>query len=335
MIPLIPFLDLYAASEPPTPGALPWSEFTELVMELYLPSARSRDTARAMRYALKAMVPLGVTDTSHLTVGLIAKYVDAQPPTLSPNSIRARLRSIRVFCRMAQKLGHLQIDPFEVRPLGAWVRPRPAMGKKHHSRADIKLVLDEMREQAAADGWPGWRAKRLYFLTALFAYTGLRASEAYHLYTIDLNLDDELLYVVARPHNKLKTYASAACIPLAPMLIPLARDWLKARMSVPPGFPHDPDCPWLFPTVDRRHPWTSGAPGAKPRDRIASVGHKCGVEGFNPLSLRHSLATHLVGAGAGRSEVQRMLRHSNPETQLTYIHYDLENMRRLVARIQF
>jgi integrase len=338
-------LDFYEPFDPVPPPLnprdvgvtpMPWAQFTASVMELYKPSIRSKHTARGMRDALDYMPPLGVRDTSHLTIGLIARWVESCSPELSANTVRARLRAIRVYCNLAVKQGWLKISPFDVRPMAAWVRPGPRRSKKHHSRAEIKHVLDEMARQAREfTGWDGWHAKRLYFLTSLLAHTGLRAGEAYHLHVEDLDLDHAFLSVVSRAENRLKTYASAAVIPLAPPMIPIAREWLKHRMSVPPGFPHDPECVWLVPTADRRHPWTSGYPGSKPRDRMAIVGRQCGIDGFNPLSLRHSFATHLMGAGCGPSQLRRILRHSNNDTQEYYLHDDLDDLRDAVSGIEF
>ena len=56
---------------------------------------------------------------------------------------------------------------------------------------------------------------------------------------------------------------------------------------------------------------------------------------MTPLSLRHSLATHMLFWGAGKAEIQRQLRHSSQSTQSFYTHTDLDNIKALADRIHY
>jgi integrase len=194
-----------------------------------------------------------------------------------------------------------------------------------------------MKDEAAADGWAGWKAKRLYALTAVLAYTGARAGEIIWLQTGDVDLEQGVIAIESRKAHRLKTAASANIVGIPPQLKEILVEWLKHRMDRPPGFKiHDENCPWLFPTLrrDAKAPWTSGGPGARPCARMKAVAAQVAVY-CTPQSLRHSVATAMEFWGFGRAEIQRQLRHSNAATQSFYRHQDLDNVKAISDRIQY
>jgi integrase len=315
--------------------SMPWPEFTAELLSMYHISMRAAATKKGMKEAIAALTALGVASTADLTTGTIAKWVSVQKPTLSPNSVKGRLRYIQRMCTYAFAQGYLTVNPFVVSPLRCWVRSVPIKPKKFHSREEISRVLTEMKRQVdTTTGWTQWRARRLYALTATLACMGLRANEAYSLHDADVDLEACVLRVVARS-SRLKTASSAATLPLPPWLVPILADWRLHRMDHPPGFTIATDCPWLFPASRRKARWSSGAVGCKPRDRMVAVGLSVGVPGFNPLSLRHSAATNLTALGAGPTLVRLLLRHTNNQTQAWYVHPAQDVLREGIERVAF
>jgi integrase len=323
---------------PPLPGGMnpvPWSEFTAELLSLYHISMRAQATRKAMIQAVASLTALGVTSTADLTTGLIGRWVEAQNQTLSPNTMKARLRYICRLCTYAFEQGYTSISVFKVAPLRTWVRGTPIGPRKFHSREEISRVLAEMKRQVdTSEGWIRWRAHRLYTLTCTIACLGLRANEAYRLYAADVDLSNRVLHLVARS-KRLKTANSQATLPLPPWLVPRLEDWARHRMDHPTGFSIDPDCPWFFPATRRRACWSSGAPGCKPLDRMKAVALSVGVPGFTPLSLRHSAATNLTALGAGPNLVRLLLRHTNNQTQSWYVHSSLHILREGIERVAF
>ncbi len=327
----------YRSFQMPEIAPKPWAEFTAELLALYAPGMRSEATRRGMQYCVRCLTELGVTSTADLTVELIGRLVASRPATNSPNSTRGLLRYVQALCGVAFRSGYLRISPFHIRGLAQWVRPVPSAKKKHCSRADVAKVLEHMRVKATADSWAGWRDKRTYALTAGLAMTGARAGEIIWLQVGDVDLEQGVIRITSRAEHRLKTLASENYIGIPDQLKEIWTEWLRHRMARPPGFRiHDPSCPWMFPNArcDTAAPWWSGGPGARPCERIKAMAAEVGVY-MTPLSLRHSLATHLLHWGAGKAEIQRQLRHSNQATQSFYTHTDLDNIKALAARIQY
>jgi len=92
---------------------------------------------------------------------------------------------------------------------------------------------------------------------------------------------------------------------------------------------------WLFPGTTRRNYWHGGSAGYRPVDRVRQLGERAGVEGLTILSFRHSFATLAEGWGIGELMLQRILRHSRPQTQRAYRHHDAELLRQAVGKVRF
>jgi integrase len=316
-----------------------WSDFKTELMKFYQPAARSHRTRQDMEHALRCLDAMPVQEVADLTPPLIVDLVASRPAKNSATTTVSLLTRVRVACNYAEKRGYLRLSPFHVLPLSAYARKEPARGRKHASIEEVGTVLGHMKEQAQADGWRGWKSKRLYALTATLAYTGGRAGEIYWLKTEDIDLDEGVIWIVSRREHRTKTAASARPLPIAPRLGPILEEWLRYRMSVPPGFKIDsPDCPWMFPTI-RRHanaPWCEGSPGSKPRDRMKAVAAQVGVLGFGPLVLRHSMATHLMTSwGGSPGLVKRVLRHTSEQMQSFYVHDDLPGLKEAFKNVEY
>ncbi len=321
----------------PRLAPIPFETFRAELLGLYVPPLRAKATASGIRTMLGELAKLLGPDatTAGLTPALVARLVATRPPELSPYSVRSLLVKVKIACNYAVSQGYLRSSPFAFRK--HWIRVGGVAQKRHHSRGDIRRVLDllaaEVRDR---EGWPRWRARRLQALAATLAYTGLRAQEALGLTVDDVDLPGRMLLVVPRAGNRLKTVASAQPVPIPEALAPILAGWLTHRMDQPEaGFKGVPDCPWVFANVTRTNRWKDGPTGHRPLDQLKAAGLRAGVEGFTMLSLRHSWATHAESWGLGPAMIQRVLRHASLDTQKHYRHADCDNLRRAVGGIDF
>jgi integrase len=311
------------------PGS--FAAFRGRVLELYKPPLRAKATYAKMRHALDDLATAAeLTMAAELTTSAIAKFVTKRPDGQSANTTDSLLRSLRTACNFAVGFGFIPVSPFALR--SQWVRPTKPRHKQHHSREEIACVLDFMRRDVEAKrGWPQWRARRLYALTALVAFTGLRKMEALLLRVEDIDRSLRMVFVVAR--SALKTALSEAPVPIPPPLDPILGDWLTHRLDAPPGVQYE--CDYAFPNVGRTNAWLGGSPGEKPVHRLKIVAARAGVEGVTFQSLRHSWATHSEYWGLSELMVKRVLRHASTKTQQGYRHPDPDNMRAATNRIDF
>ncbi len=309
--------------------AIPFDAFKRELLLLYGPRFRAPSTRKGMEHILRLLDSLGVQTTADLTVPLIARLIESRPAEHSDHTLKGLLLRVQAVVSYADKAGYLPgRNPFVVRPIKTWVRPSTPRGKKHLTRDEIKAILDLMRRDVEERrGWAEWRARRLYCLTALVAYTGLRKMEALCLQVADVNMTARSIDVVDRAEHKCKTPGSAQPVPIPEALVPILENWLLHRQDSPPGMDR-PDSRWLFSTIGTSAPWTSGSPGGKPLDRLKSVAARAGVtSGVTWHALRRSIATHLEAHGAGPAMIQRLLRHTSPETtEKWYRKADLGNM---------
>jgi integrase len=309
--------------------ACEYAIFADAVRALYRPPIRRKSTFAKVDQVLREFAPLCAT-TEAIGVLSIASWIALHAPR-APLTRLSLLRAFRSACRAGVALGLLEADPFAFRGPRQWFAAgalAPPERKRHHAASDIGRVLalaDRECELAAELSHPvEWRARRLRALAYLAAYTGARRNELLGARVADVDPRSRLLWLRPNAARPLKTASSAAPLPIAdPAALVLAR-WVVRC-----------DSEWLFPGSRRRTPWLGGLPGYRPGDCLKALGERAGVEGFTFQSLRHSWATLAEGWGLGELEVQRILRHARPQTQLHYRHPDLDQMRAAVDRIRF
>jgi len=305
---------------------IPFDEFRRSLLEMYEPPLRAVATRRAMTHILNLIEGLGVKSTADLDTGLIARVCASAPPGQSSRTLQAHLRYLRVMANFAVANGWLKVSPFTVRSLRQWCpRVGPPAPKKWFPAPDVRRVLDLLQEDCQTTaGWARWKAYRLWAVTNVVALAGLRATEALTLEVGDIHLDRRIIDITAR--RRLKTNSSCAPVPICRALEAVLREHLPVREEHPLDFPVPADVPWLFPNLNRRGPWLQGSPGTKPVDRLAAVGARAGVPGMTFQALRASWATRAEGAGYSALTIQRVLRHSNQNTQLWYRAADAESL---------
>ncbi|WP_422923759.1 tyrosine-type recombinase/integrase [Singulisphaera sp. PoT] len=302
---------------------LPINVLARKLLALYTPPQRSQSTYDTMARVLMHLARLeGVKTSADLTPETISKYVVTRSATVCANTIIGELGYVKAMCGWAEEEGYLERSPFRGRrrssPTG-WIRPEPPKDCQFHSREDIARVLLHMRRNAR-----DWQGHRLYALTMLVAYTGLRRDEALYVQLRDVNLDTKILRVMGR--RRLKTVAAAAPVPLCTELVETLREWIPNAGGT-----------WLFPGTHGVGPWNSGGPGGKPLHRIKAAAEEVGVKGFTFQSLRHSWATHAESAwGLSGPLIQRVLRHTTEETSRRhYRHAELVNLANAVKDLSY
>jgi integrase len=306
---------------------IPFARFVQELLALYTPPLRARPTLTRMTHTMKNIGELIGPDgtTADFTPTLVGRLIASRPEGEASRTTHTILAQFRAACSYAKSQGYIRTSPFEFRK--KWVRLGHPEGKKHHSMADIRRVLDLLEIEAArSEGWPQWRAYRLLALVSTFAYTGLRRNEGLLLRVDEVDLDHRMILLVDRKGRRLKTEGSGQPVPIPDALAPILADWI-GRLAR--------GCPHLFPGVTGKGPWTGGPPGHRPLDQIKAVGERAGVQGLTFLSLRHSFATHAESWGLSPAMLQRVLRHTLLATQTHYRHADADNMRAAVGRISF
>jgi integrase len=160
-------------------------------------------------------------------------------------------------------------------------------------------------------------------LVLLAAVTGLRASECLGLQWQDVDVEGQLIHVrrvwTGGQVGEPKTKSSRAAVPLHPILAAYLKSWRDQS-------PYSSVTDWCFPSFKLK--------GKKPRvgnmlisDHLRPAAEKVGIVKpgdkirFGLHTLRHGLASYLVGQGKDPKVVQTMLRHSDVHTTLQiYAH---------------
>lgn len=303
--------DLLAQAETRAVALTAWSAE---VLALY--TRRKRSTRCRMRQALRELEQLAGPEatTADLTPELIDRFGRRKGRV---STIVGLLSALRAAVRFAAKRRYVSRD---LPSLCRWTLDDTDPERiRHHSRAEIRKVLDSLKADKAS-----WKGGRLYALAAVYSYTGLRRNEALWLKKEDIDLARGFIWV-ENNGGGLKTRASKAAVPIPQALRPILREWLPRT-----------GCEWVFPGVRRNCPWINGAYGKRAADQLKAAGLRVGVEGFLPHSLRHSLATHLsFHWGLTQRQVQLVLRHTTTRTQRRYVHRDLATLGELVQDFDF
>jgi len=315
---------------------IPWTDFIRQIDELYGPALRSPATRKQMAKVLADVEQLGVKTTADLTPGLIARYITARSKEVNPRTVHGNLLSLQAAANLAQSLGVLEVNPFQVRKMRQWIRPGKPMVKNHHTREEIRRILAAMQADVdTREGWQQWKARRLLALTTLVCMTGARRDEACYAWVDDLDLEARVFSIRPRNGDRLKTPESEQPVPIPVAAVAPLRDWLAHRLDRPTGF-RLPEVPWLFPNIRGSNAWCGGEHGARPLERLQSLAKRAGVENVTWQSLRRSLACHLEGHGLGQALITRCLRHTSERT--TRSHYqdsDIPNLTAAVATFEY
>lgn len=294
-----------------------WCEFSTRMSAVYKGPHRSPRTRKKLDYVLSLAGELGARSTADLTTEFAARFVAERAAKVSINTVRGELRYLKAATNFAIEEEWLERGP-------KWRRIWPRKG------ARVRPVLFEIAEvakvlallEARSHDWD-WH--RLYALTATVAYTAIRKQEALHIRAEDVDLPGRLIAVVSRPENRLKTVEAEAPVPIPEELAEILACWAPRAGS-----------DWLFPGRRRRGPWTGGANGERPTDRLRAAAEECGVRGLTLAALRHTFATWSRKRwGLDARQLMRALRHTTERTQEHYVQPECADLVASVARVSY
>ncbi|NOY28544.1 MAG: tyrosine recombinase XerC [Oligoflexia bacterium] len=216
---------------------------------------------------------------------------------LAPATMARRIASVRTFYRWIHRTGQLEQDP--AARLSAPKVPR------HTPRF---LDVDEAAAVVEEPTQKGVLRLRNAALLELLYGAGLRVGEATTLDVDDVDLDQRLV----RVHGK---GGKDRIVPFGPP----AADAIRALLNRRGG---------------QAGPLFLNCGGGRLSSRsmwriVRDAGAANGVVGVHPHALRHSCATHMLGAGADLRGIQEQLGHASLSTTQRYTHVDAAHLLRV------
>lgn len=179
--------------------------------------------------------------------------------------------------------------------------PRLKKGLPRPVSPDDAIGLADTVEALAADGWVGARDRAV--LLMLYG-AGIRISEALSLKGSELPLGETL--TVIGKGNKQRV------VPLVPLIRESIDEYVR-------------QCPWSISRDDPLFRGTKGGPLSQGvvQKVTAQARRVLGLpDTATPHALRHSFATHLLGAGADLRSLQELLGHASLGSTQIYTKVD-------------
>jgi site-specific recombinase XerD len=156
-------------------------------------------------------------------------------------------------------------------------------------------------------------SKRARALLSLFAFYGLRSSEAVRLCLTDFDWQNDTFSVKRAKSGRIQQF-------------PLQRDVREAiRRYIDEARPQS-SSPNLFLTLHQPYrPMTRSSAFKIVNDRMKCLGIRSKHQG--PHAMRHACATHLLESGAALREIADFLGHRDCQSVGIYAKFDVESMR--------
>ncbi len=245
----------------------------------------------------------GELDPSGITLKTVRSFLGHLSGLgLKPASLARKLATLRSFFRFLNREGQMEGNP-------ARTLPSPTQPKK---LPPILTVDEAFRLLDSPGASPKSRLRDRAILELLYS-SGLRVGELAGLNLEDLDLPGGTVRVRGKGRKeRLVPVGSKAALALSRYL---AEERKAGRGSTEPIFVNlrggrltSRSVHRLLTGLARRQGWTK---------RIT------------PHSLRHSFATHLLGAGADLRAIQEMLGHRSLSTTQRYTRVDLEQLSRV------
>jgi len=266
---------------------------------------RYLDFMERHRGGAMALADLGEVTAAELRAYLAFRRQGARP--LSPRSLAQSLSSIRSFHRWLDRRQGVSNDALalvrgpKVKP-GA---PRPV------SEDQARGLIGEAEADADREDWEAARDAAL--LTLLYG-CGLRISEALSLTRADAPLG-----------SSVRILGKGSKTRIVPVL-PAVREAVDAYLA---------ELPFALEPADALFRAKRGGPFS-PRHAQALMQNLRGRLGLpdsaTPHALRHSFATHLLGAGADLRSIQELLGHASLSTTQRYTAVDAQALLSSYAR---
>ena len=266
---------------------------------------RSEHTVRAyMRTAQRLLVRQGLVDwdaVADLSAGHLRTHLAARREQgLSNASVARELSALKSFIAFARtQAGREVSDAPRMRG------PRIAKGLPRPVTPDDAIGLAETVNALAVEDWVGARDRAVLLL--LYG-AGLRIAEALSLKADALPLGDRL--TVTGKGSKQRV------VPLLPIVREAVADY-AAR------------CPWPLPRDEALFRGAKGGPLAQGMVQKATARARRALglpDSATPHALRHSFATHLLGAGTDLRSLQELLGHASLGSTQIYTQVDAASL---------
>ena len=266
---------------------------------------RSEHTVRAyMRTAQRLLVGQGLADwdaVADLSAGHLRTHLAARREQGLSNASAAReLSALKSFIAFARtQAGREVSDAPRMRG------PRIAKGLPRPVTPDDAIGLAETVDALAVEDWVGARDRAVLLL--LYG-AGLRIAEALSLKAEALPLGDRL--TVTGKGGKQRV------VPLLPIVREAVADY-AAR------------CPWPLPRDEALFRGAKGGPLAQGMVQKATARARRALglpDSATPHALRHSFATHLLGAGTDLRSLQELLGHASLGSTQIYTQVDVASL---------
>ncbi len=223
---------------------------------------------------------------------------------LKRTSISRKLSSIRTFFRYLFRMGIIDSNPAE--PVSFPIRSRPLP-----KNLTIKQAADII-DSAAGDTFKAIRDKAI--LELLYS-TGIRVSELTGLNLDSLNLSPEMVKVRGKGRKE-------RIVPFGSKAKSAVKDYLPQRYSL---------LKRLNKTRERalfiNKNGTRLSQRSVQRIVAAAALHSGVLTEVTPHVFRHTMATHLLEAGADLRSIQELLGHASVATTQKYTHLDMKRLK--------
>lgn len=231
--------------------------------------------------------------------GIVRGYVASQYRQNAETTVARRLSSLKSFFRYHIKRGNLERNPL------SFVRT-----PKVKRRVPPFLTLDEVELLINAVPPKDFVAKRDEAIIELLYSSGLRVGELAILNVSDYNQETGIIRVRGKGNKeRLAPVGRAASSAL--------KNYLEER-SRKFGLPMNLELPLFINRSGERLSGRSVDRMLKRRAKIAGIS-----KNVSPHVLRHTFATHLLGAGVDLRLIQEMLGHASLSTTQRYTQVDI------------
>ena len=247
------------------------------------------------------VISLGADGAARIDAGVVRAYMGRMWSGWSASSMARKLAALRTFFNYCIRLNLMTANP-----------AKEIATPKIPKRVPKFLTVDEvfaLIDAAVDDGALGSRDRAI--LELLYA-SGLRVSELVGLNLEDADLLSRTVRVIGKGRKeRIVPIGEKACVAMRAYL--MKRTDLTGTADAERGF------------FLNRH---GGRLTARSIERLISKYiRRCGLQKVvTPHVLRHTFATHLLGAGADMRGIQELLGHQSLSTTQKYTHVGIDNL---------
>lgn len=216
---------------------------------------------------------------------------------LSSATLSRRIAAARNFYRWMVRAEHLADSPAERLTTPRIPRSTPRFLDVNEAAA----VVENPRQS-------GWFQLRNRALMELLYGSGVRIGEAVSLDVKDIDLDENMVLIEQGKGRRDRV------VPFGPPAASALATWITAMGGEGALF---------------RNKNGGRLSSRSARQIVRDAGVNNGVPQVHPHALRHSCATHLLGAGADLRSIQEQLGHASLSTTQRYTHVDAAHLLRV------